>query len=327
MSALNKYGEIEEGGCAHCGSPIKPDWVACPECGELLEPPQSEPTVVRELEKRGVHTVSRQVNSRPTLSEDLRFRVLADYHELSDLKRFRQRFSSVAGESRVAAWRQAAELGMPEAQYLLACCYFTGRGVPQSDSETVRCLQKAAEGGVPNAQFFLAVCYGNGFGGLHADKAEAEKWTQQSSEQTCKLSGAEWDRWLEGAKLVEDLVFKKQKGNCFITTAAARSLGLGDDCHELNVLRAFRDSYMRAHPARWQQVKLYYSIAPSIVRQIESSADSASIWRALWCDHIQPAVTVIERGEPEDAHERYAAMMSEVSRQYLSPFSATNHHE
>jgi len=329
MSALNKYGEIEEGGCAHCGSPIKPDWVACPECGELLESPKSEPTVVRELEKKGVQTVSRQINSRPTLSEDLRCRVLADYHELSDLKRFRQRFSAISGESRIGEWRRAAELGMPEAQYLLACCYFTGRGVPQSDSETVRWLYKAAEGGVPNAQFFLAVCYGNGFGGLPADKAEADRWTKRSSEATCKLSvgGSEWNQWLEGAKLVEDLVFKRQKGNCFITTAAARSLGLSDDCCELNLLRSFRDSYMRATPARWQQVQLYYSIAPRIVRQIESSADPASIWRELWCDHIQPALSAIERKSPQEAHERYAAMMSEVSRQYPSPLSANNHHD
>jgi hypothetical protein len=329
MSALNKYGEIEDGGCRHCGNPIKPDWVACPECGELLESPKPEPIMVRELEKRGIQTVSRQVNSRPTLSEDLRLRVLADYHELSDLKRFRQRFSSVAGESRVAAWRQAASLGMPEAQFLLACCCFLGRGMVQSDSETVRWLQKAAEGGVPNAQFFLAVCYGNGFGGLPVDKMEADRWTERSSEATCKLSvgGAEWDQWLEGAKLVEDLVFKKQKGNCFITTASARSLGLNDDCHELNLLRSFRDSYMRATPRRWQQVQQYYSIAPGVVRQIELNSDSAAIWRELWFSHIQPAVAAIERRSPQEAHERYAAMMREVCWQYLSPFSAKHHHE
>jgi RNA polymerase subunit RPABC4/transcription elongation factor Spt4 len=36
VSTLNKYGEIEDGGCHHCGNPIKPDWIACPECGNRL---------------------------------------------------------------------------------------------------------------------------------------------------------------------------------------------------------------------------------------------------------------------------------------------------
>ncbi len=317
MSNLNKYGEIEDGGCPHCGNPIKPDWVACPECGELLESPKPEPSEVREPEKRGVQTVSPQINPRPTLSEDLRCRVLADYHELSDLKRFRQRFSSISGESRVGEWQRAAKVGMPEAQYLLACCYFLGKGVAQNDEETVRWVRKAAERGIHNAQFFLAVCYSNGFGGLPKDQAQADRWSERYP--ISDLSEAELDRWIENAKLVEDLVFKKQKGYCFITTAAVQSLGLNNDCRELNLLRAFRDSYMRATPARCQQVTLYYSLAPRIVCQIESRADAASIWRHLWFGHIQPAVAAIERGALQKAHKGYAAMIREASRRFLPP--------
>ncbi len=37
MSALNKYGELEEGNCPKCGKPIKPDWKACPSCGHSFD--------------------------------------------------------------------------------------------------------------------------------------------------------------------------------------------------------------------------------------------------------------------------------------------------
>ena len=34
---LNKYGELEENGCARCGYPLRESWVACPECGAMLK--------------------------------------------------------------------------------------------------------------------------------------------------------------------------------------------------------------------------------------------------------------------------------------------------
>ncbi|MCA9566295.1 MAG: hypothetical protein KC656_00560 [Myxococcales bacterium] len=46
---------------------------------------------------------------------------------------------------------------------------------------------------------------------------------------------------------------------CFITTAVARRQGLPDDCRELRVLRAFRDTALgREHP----DVQAYYAAAP-----------------------------------------------------------------
>ncbi len=36
MTRLNKNAELEEGNCPECGKPVKPDWMACPNCGERL---------------------------------------------------------------------------------------------------------------------------------------------------------------------------------------------------------------------------------------------------------------------------------------------------
>ena len=37
-------------------------------------------------------------------------------------------------------------------------------------------------------------------------------------------------------------------GGCFLTSACTEARGLPDDCHELTVLRSFRDGYLRSQP-------------------------------------------------------------------------------
>ena len=58
--------------------------------------------------------------------------------------------------------REAAEVGNPDAQLLLAKCYDFGHGVPANMKEAVKWYAAAAKGGNANAQDNLGTCYATG---------------------------------------------------------------------------------------------------------------------------------------------------------------------
>ena len=88
------------------------------------------------------------------------------------------------GDSTQAAqyFRDAAELGHVEAQFLLALCYEIGTGVEESAAEAFYWYSKAAEQGHTSAQFNLAICYEKGRG-VEQNQQEAICWYRKSAEQ------------------------------------------------------------------------------------------------------------------------------------------------
>jgi TPR repeat protein len=68
------------------------------------------------------------------------------------------------GPRRFAAWRAAAERGMPEGQFLLARCYELGAGARKDLKEAVRWYEPAAEQNFALAQNNLGVCRHHGRG-------------------------------------------------------------------------------------------------------------------------------------------------------------------
>ncbi len=117
--------------------------------------------------------------------EDLRQRCLADVKECEQAVRadgssrayIRQNF-----DNRLVEWTQAAELGIREAQWLLARCYDEGFGIERSNISAINWHLKAAEQGYPPAQNHLGSCYQNG-DGVPKDDAEAVKWYHRAAEQ------------------------------------------------------------------------------------------------------------------------------------------------
>lgn len=109
---------------------------------------------------------------------------------------------------------------------------------------------------------------------------------------------------------------KKQKKGCFISTAISSSLGFPDDCHELNILRRFRDTYMRSASDRQQEVERYYRIAPTIVETISQRPDAPDICRGLWTSHLAPAIAAIEHGNDDRAHVIYRDMVQSLTHFY-----------
>ena len=101
---------------------------------------------------------------------------------------------------------------------------------------------------------------------------------------------------------------------CYITTAVMRSEG-HDNSPELNSMRRLRDSWVI-----WQapnEVKEYYRDAPSIVKEIDSRADSDKIYHRLYNQYILPAHRQVSRGNMGSAHRIYRSMVSDT-RQYGS---------
>ena len=100
-------------------------------------------------------------------------------------------------------------------------------------------------------------------------------------------------------------------GGCFLTSACTEARGLPDDCHELTVLRAFRDGYLRSQPEE------YYAVAPKIVDAIRSKADAMEAFDAIYRELVEPCVAMIERGENVEAHALYRSYVLRLKKHYI----------
>jgi len=117
---------------------------------------------------------------------------------LSDVKECERAVSAGEGsrsyirrnfDNRLAKWTQAAELGVREAQWLLARCYDEGFGVERNDIRAVSWHLKAGEQDYPPAENHLGSCYQNG-DGVPQDEAEAVQWYRRAAEQGYAIAQA-----------------------------------------------------------------------------------------------------------------------------------------
>lgn len=98
-----------------------------------------------------------------------------------------------------------------------------------------------------------------------------------------------------------------KKGGCFITTAACEFKGLPDDCHELTMLRRFRDEQLLATAEGRALVKHYYGIAPAIAERLSGRPELESVWTT-----VIACVAAIEQGRFDKATRLYTAMVREL---------------
>jgi len=108
---------------------------------------------------------------------------------------------------------------------------------------------------------------------------------------------------------------QKKSKDCFLTTACVEHAGLADDCHELQVLRRFRDDYVAALPDGKTILSEYYLSAPTIVRRIQSSRQRGEVLGALF-GTIREAVVLIESGHHKQAFDTYATTFRNLKTQY-----------
>ena len=102
--------------------------------------------------------------------------------------------------------------------------------------------------------------------------------------------------------------------SCFITTAAVKHMGLEDDCDELQTLRWFRDNVMPKFPRGKWNIKVYYNVAPYVVKSLDTKEDADRIYRSLYNGFIYPAVQYVKHKAYEKAYQTYKDMFIEAMR-------------
>lgn len=103
---------------------------------------------------------------------------------------------------------------------------------------------------------------------------------------------------------------------CFISTACVEAKELPDDCLELQVLRTFRDTYVRELPNGNDLIQNYYALAPSIVRRINTRPDRIHVYSSLYGDLVQRCVDLILDHKPEEALQTYMKTVRSLELHY-----------
>jgi len=104
---------------------------------------------------------------------------------------------------------------------------------------------------------------------------------------------------------------------CYITTAVCETLGKGDDCYELNLLRAYRDGYLMQTQDGTEVVREYYDVAPTIVKRIGRKDDAADIYQGIYDRYLKNCVELIEADRLEECREVYSDMVNDLKQEYF----------
>lgn len=95
---------------------------------------------------------------------------------------------------------------------------------------------------------------------------------------------------------------------CFISTVICEYLGKSDDCAELNILRNYRDNWLRNQPEGQQLIVEYYNNAPLIVSRLKASDNYESHCQYLWDNYLQPCIYFVENKQYESCKKLYIEM-------------------
>mgnify|MGYP004548857155 CR=1 FL=1 len=106
---------------------------------------------------------------------------------------------------------------------------------------------------------------------------------------------------------------KSSGTGCYLTTACMKHYlnNFDDNCYELTVLRWFRDNFVSK-----DDIKHYYSVAPSIVEAIEKEGKMDIIYDYIYDNIVDYCVNQIENGNYENAYLRYRESILDLECAY-----------
>jgi len=104
--------------------------------------------------------------------------------------------------------------------------------------------------------------------------------------------------------------------DCFLTTACVAARGLPDDCEELTVLRAFRNTYLSETTAGRKLITRYYQIAPLIVARIIQQPNAQAVFDDIY-SVIADCVKAIKTEHHDEGLQLYYRMVNSLESEYL----------
>lgn len=104
---------------------------------------------------------------------------------------------------------------------------------------------------------------------------------------------------------------------CFVTTAVCTGLNKPQDCHEVMLMKQYRDTYLSSQPGGNGLIEEYYDIAPTIVKRIEKEESPQRVYQMLWERYISPCVHMVEEGKLQECRELYEKMVDSLKREYM----------
>lgn len=107
-----------------------------------------------------------------------------------------------------------------------------------------------------------------------------------------------------------------RKKLCYITTAVCETLGKGDDCYELTLLRHYRDYYLLSQTDGEEVINEYYNIAPTIVKRINKLSNSSEVYKSVWENYLNPCVKLIEEDKNLECKDVYYKMVRDLQKEY-----------
>jgi hypothetical protein len=92
----------------------------------------------------------------------------------------------------------------------------------------------------------------------------------------------------------------KKKKRCLLATAACASIGLPEDCDELERLRRFRDEIVAQRADGRAAIARYYELADEVVPLLRRDA-SGDVLHRIYRDTVQPAAVAIAASDTAEA--------------------------
>lgn len=102
---------------------------------------------------------------------------------------------------------------------------------------------------------------------------------------------------------------------CYLTTACVEMRGLEDNCHELTMMRALRDEYMK-NVGKEDEIQDYYVSAPKIIACIDAQPEKEKIYDNLYNEYILPCVEMMDSNDAKSAYDKYVEMVENLKDKY-----------
>ena len=98
---------------------------------------------------------------------------------------------------------------------------------------------------------------------------------------------------------------KSDDKRCYLTTTCVYYKGMSDDCIELQILRDYRDNYLKTFEEGRKDVYEYYDVAPDIIKAIGLQPDAKEIWEDIYTNLVCKCVELIKEEKYPEAHSHY----------------------